>query len=146
LSEDTARSLVNVGISAIDVAGAGGTSWSQVEMYRADTEIRRQVAATFRDWGIPTAESIQMVRRGAPDLPIIASGGLRDGLDVAKAIALGARLAGMAGPFLKAAVVSTEEVLDTVEVTASELRTTMFCIGASSLDDLRDTPHLAKRT
>ena len=146
LSENAARSLVNAGISAIDVAGAGGTSWSQVEMYRADTEIRRQVAATFRDWGIPTAESIQMVHRGAPDVPIIASGGLRDGLDIAKAIALGARLAGMAGPFLKAAVVSTEEVLDTIEVTASELRTTMFCIGALSLNDLRDTPHLAKRT
>ncbi len=146
LSEDTARRLVNAGIAAIDVAGAGGTSWSQVEMYRADTEIRRQVAATFRDWGIPTAESIQMVRRGAPDLPIIASGGLRNGLDVAKTVALGARLAGMAGPFLKAAVVSTEQVLDMIEVTASELRTTMFCIGVLSLDDLRDTPHLAKRT
>jgi isopentenyl-diphosphate delta-isomerase len=141
-SEEMARLLANVGIAAIDVAGAGGTSWSQVEMYRADTEARQRVAATFRDWGISTAESIRMVRQGAPHLPVVASGGLRNGLEIAKTIALGAQLAGMAGPFLKAAVVSAEVVLDTIEVTASELRTTMFCIAAASLDELRDTPHL----
>jgi isopentenyl-diphosphate delta-isomerase len=146
ISEETARRLANAGIAAIDVAGAGGTSWSQVEMYRADTETRRRVAATFRDWGIPTAQSIQMVQRGAPHVPVIASGGLRNGLDIAKTIALGARLAGMAGPFLKAAVVSTKEVLETVEVTAWELQTTMFCIGAASLDQLSNTPHLVHRT
>jgi isopentenyl-diphosphate delta-isomerase len=145
-SEDTARHLANAGVAAIDVSGAGGTSWSQVEMYRADTEARRRVAATFRDWGIPTAESIDMARRAAPHLPVIASGGLRNGLEIAKTIALGAHLAGMAGPFLRAAVVSTEAVLDTVEVKASELRTTMFCIGAASLDQLRDTPYLVCRT
>lgn len=144
VSEDTARLLASAGIAAIDVAGAGGTSWSQVEMHRADSEARRRVAATFRDWGIPTAESIQMVRRGAPHLPVIASGGLRNGLEVAKSIALGAQLAGMAGPFLKAAVVSTEAVLETIAVTVSELRTSMFCIGASSLDKLRDTPYLIR--
>jgi isopentenyl-diphosphate delta-isomerase len=143
-SEDVAHRLADVGISAIDVAGAGGTSWSQVEMHRADSAVRRRVAATFRDWGIPTVESIQMVRRGAPDLPIIASGGLRNGLDIAKAIALGAQLGGMAGPFLKAAVVSVEAVLEVIQVTASELGTTMFCIGARSLNELRDTPHLIK--
>ena len=143
-SEAVARCLANAGVAAIDVAGAGGTSWSQVEMYRADTEARRRVAATFRDWGIPTAESIQMVRRGAPQLPIIASGGLRNGLEVAKTIALGAQLAGMAGPFLKAAVVSTEAVMETIEVTLSELRTTLFCVGATSLDKLRDTPYLVR--
>lgn len=141
-SEDIARRLADVGIAAFDVAGAGGTSWSQVEMYRAASEARRRVAATFRDWGIPTAESIQMVRRGAPLLPIVASGGLRNGLEVAKTIALGAHLAGMAGPFLKAAVVSTEAVLETVAVIVAELRTAMFCINAASLDKLRDTPYL----
>ncbi len=113
-------------------------------MYRADTEARRQVAATFRDWGIPTAQSIRLVRQGAPHLPIIASGGLRNGLEMAVAVALGARLAGMAGPFLKAAVVSAEAVLETIEVTISELRTAMFCIGAASLDELRDTPYLVR--
>ena len=143
-SQEAARRLAEAGIAAIDVAGAGGTSWSQVEMHRADTETRRRVATPFRDWGIPTAESIQMVRQGAPHLPIVASGGLRNGLDVAKTIALGARLAGMAGPFLKAAVVSADAVLETVEVTVSELRTAMFCIGVASLDELHDTPHLVR--
>jgi isopentenyl-diphosphate delta-isomerase len=146
ISEDMARRLADVGIAAIDVAGAGGTSWSQVEMYRAASEARRRVAATFRDWGIPTAESIQMVRRGTPHLPIIASGGLRNGLEVAKTIALGAHLAGMAGPFLKAAVVSTEAVLETVEMIVSELRTAMFCVNAASPDKLRATPYLARET
>jgi isopentenyl-diphosphate delta-isomerase len=145
-SEEMARHLANAGVAAIDVAGAGGTSWSQVEMHRADTEARRRVAATFRDWGIPTAQSIQMIRQGAPHLPIIASGGLRNGLDVAKTIALGARLAGMAGPFLKAAVISTDAVLETIEITAAELRITMFCISAQSLDEVRGTSHLVRRT
>jgi isopentenyl-diphosphate delta-isomerase len=145
-SEDVAHHLANAGVAAIDVSGAGGTSWSQVEMYRADTEARRRAAATFRDWGIATAESLQMVRRAAPHLPLIASGGLRNGLEIAKTIALGAHLAGMAGPFLRAAVVSTEAVLDSIEVATSELQTTMFCIGAASLDELRDTPYLVHRT
>jgi isopentenyl-diphosphate delta-isomerase len=145
ISEEAARQLADAGIAAIDIAGAGGTSWSQVEMYRADTEARRRVAATFRDWGIPTAESICMVRRAAPQMPVIASGGLRNGLDIAKTIGLGAQLAGMAGPFLKAAVVSIEEVLNTIEVTTFELRTTMFCIGAASLSSLCDTAHLVRK-
>jgi isopentenyl-diphosphate delta-isomerase len=143
-SQEAARRLAEAGVAAIDVAGAGGTSWSQVEMYRADTAARRQVASTFRDWGIPTAASIAMVRQGAPGLPIVASGGLRNGLDVAKAIALGAHLAGMAGPFLKAAVISPQAVLETIQVTAAELRIAMFCVGAASLAELRDTPHLVR--
>ncbi len=143
-SQEVTRRLADAGIAAIDVAGAGGTSWRQVEMHRADTEVRRQVAATFRDWGIPTAESIQMVRRGAPGLPIIASGGLRNGLDVAKTVALGAQLAGMARPFLQAATVSAAAVLEAIEITTAELRTVMFCIGAASLAELRDTPHLVR--
>jgi isopentenyl-diphosphate delta-isomerase len=143
-SQEAARRLAEAGVAAIDVAGAGGTSWSQVEMYRADTGVRRQVAATFRDWGIPTAASIAMVRQGAPGVPIVASGGLRNGLDVAKTIALGAQLAGMAGPFLKAAVISAQAVMETIQVTAAELRTAMFCIGAASLAELRDTPHLVR--
>ncbi len=143
-SQEAAHRLAEAGVAAIDVAGAGGTSWSQVEMYRADTDARRQVAATFRDWGIPTATSIAMVRQGAPGLPIVASGGLRNGLDVAKTIALGAQLAGMAGPFLKAAVISAQAVLETIQVTAAELRVAMFCVGAASLAELRDTPHLVR--
>ncbi|RLC57998.1 MAG: type 2 isopentenyl-diphosphate Delta-isomerase, partial [Chloroflexota bacterium] len=90
ISEEVARRLAGAGVAAIDVAGAGGSSWSQVEMHRATTERHRRVAAAFADWGIPTAESLLMTRRGAPGLPIIASGGIRDGIQMAKAIALGA--------------------------------------------------------
>jgi isopentenyl-diphosphate delta-isomerase len=108
MSEEAAKRLASAGVAAIDVAGAGGTSWSQVEMHRARTESQKRVAAAFIDWGIPTAEAIQNVRRSAPNLPIIASGGLRDGIDVAKCVALGAGLCGLASPFLKAAAVSVE--------------------------------------
>jgi len=143
-SAEAARRLAEAGVAAIDVAGAGGTSWSQVEMHRAPTETYRQVAAAFRDWGIPTAESIRLVRQGAPGVTVIASGGLRNGLDVAKTVALGARLAGMAAPFLKAAVISTEAVLEAIQVIVTQLRIAMFCIGAARLDDLRDTPYLVR--
>ena len=142
---DTARRLADAGVAAIDVAGAGGTSWSQVEMYRAPTEIHRRVAAAFVDWGIPTAESITAVRQSCPDLPIIASGGLRNGLDIAKSIALGAQLGGMAGPFLKAAVQSLDAVLDEIEIVNQQLRITMFGVGACNIEALQNTDRLQKR-
>lgn len=142
---DTARRLAEAGVAAIDVAGAGGTSWSQVEMYRAPTEIRRRVAATFIDWGIPTSEAILAVKQSCPDLPIFASGGLRHGLDIAKCVALGATLGGMAGPFLKAAVKSVQAVLDEIEIARTELRIAMFAIGAASLTELQQTERLGRR-
>src|SRR5678810_902133 len=101
ISEQAARQLASAGVAAIDVAGAGGTSWSQVEMHRARTETQKRVAAAFIGWGIPTADAIQNVRRAAPSLPVIASGGLRDGIGAAKCLALGAGLVGLASPFLK---------------------------------------------
>ncbi|MDM8532277.1 type 2 isopentenyl-diphosphate Delta-isomerase [Anaerolineales bacterium HSG25] len=143
-AEDTVRQLSNAGISAIDVAGSGGTSWSQVEMYRAETEIQRRVAATFVDWGIPTAEAIIAAKRGAPNLPIIASGGLRNGLEIAKTITLGATVAGMAGPFLKAADNSYQTVLDEIEITHQELRVAMFGIGVDSIAKLQQTDRLKR--
>ena len=103
-SEADVRLLAEAGVKAIDVAGAGGTSWSQVEMHRAKSESQKRLAAAFIDWGIPTSEAIQNVRRAAPELIVIASGGLRSGVDIAKCIALGASMGGMASPFLKAAV------------------------------------------
>ena len=136
ISEATARRLAACGVSAIDVAGAGGTSWSQVEMHRIVDERKARVAAAFRGWGIPTAESIRAVRRGAPDLIVIASGGLRDGIDIAKCIHLGARLGGMAGLFLKAAVISTEVVEQAIEEIRQEIKVCMFATGAGSLRQL----------
>jgi isopentenyl-diphosphate delta-isomerase len=140
ISAETARQLADAGVAAIDVAGAGGTSWSQVEMHRAAKEIDRRVAASFRAWGIPTVESLLAVRQAVPDLPIIASGGLRSGLDVAKVVALGASLAGIAGPFLKAAATSAAVVADLVEELTRTLRIAMFSVGAENVAALQSTP------
>ncbi len=140
ISEAAATRLAEAGVAAIDVAGAGGTSWSQVEMHRAKTETQKRVAAAFIDWGIPTAEAIQNVRRVAPGLPVIASGGLRDGIDVAKSLALGAGLCGLASPFLKAAAVSVEATAETIAELARELRIAMFAAGAATIAQLQATP------
>jgi isopentenyl-diphosphate delta-isomerase len=137
ISERTAKLLSDCGVAAIDVAGAGGTSWSQVEMYRAPDEFTRELAATFVGWGIPTAESILNVKKAVPDMTIFASGGLKDGLDIAKCIALGATLGGMAGPFLKAAAVSTDNVVETIRLIARQIQVTMFACGASRLHKLK---------
>jgi isopentenyl-diphosphate Delta-isomerase len=139
ISPRAARQLAGAGVAAIDVAGAGGTSWSQVEMYRARTDIQRRVAEAFVDWGIPTADSVRNARAYAPDLPVIASGGLKNGVDGAKCIALGATLFGMAGPFLRAATVSDQAVRDEVEIMLRQLRTVMLCTGAANLPALQKT-------
>ena len=140
ISEEVARLLAEAGVAAIDVAGAGGTSWSEVEMRRAGSESARRIAESFADWGIPTAESVQMARRGAPRTTIIASGGIRTGVDVAKAIALGADAAGMASPLLKPATVSAEAVGERIREVLEELRTAMFCVGARSIQELKSAP------
>jgi len=136
-SAEDARRLAGAGVAAIDVAGAGGTSWSQVEMYRARDEGQRHLAAAFIDWGIPTAESIRQVRAAAPHLPVIASGGLRSGVDIAKCLALGAVLGGMAGPFLKAAAQSLQATIDTIAILRREIQICMFATGSPDLQALR---------
>jgi isopentenyl-diphosphate delta-isomerase len=142
ISAAVAQRLVEAGVAAIDVAGAGGTSWSQVEMHRAPTAHRRRLCAAFADWGIPTAEALVEVRAALPHIPLVASGGLRDGLDLTKALALGADLGGMAGPFLKAADVSAEAVAQLAYEMGQVLRTAMFCLGITTLPDLKGTPAL----
>jgi len=136
ISVRTAKLLASCGVSAIDVAGAGGTSWSQVEMHRAPGEFTRQLASTFVRWGIPTVESILNVRLAAPKIPVFASGGIKDGLDIAKCIGLGASLCGMAGQFLKAAAISTENVVEMTKLTRRQLEVTMFACGAGTLEEL----------
>lgn len=136
-SAGDARRLAEAGVAAIDVAGAGGTSWSQVEMHRARDESQRHLAAAFIDWGIPTADSILQVQAAAPHLPVIASGGLRSGVDIAKCLALGAVLGGMAGPFLKAAAQSLEITLETIAIIRREIQICMFATGAPDLQALR---------
>jgi isopentenyl-diphosphate delta-isomerase len=137
ISERTARILADCGVSAIDVAGAGGTSWSQVEMHRAPDEFTRELAATFVGWGIPTAESILNIKKAAPKMTIFASGGLKDGLDIAKCIALGAILGGMAGPFLRAAAVSDEKAIEIIRLTARQIQVSIFAAGVGRLEDLK---------
>lgn len=141
-SEKNVRDLANAGVAAIDVAGSGGTSWSEVEYHRAPTAYHARVAAAFADWGIPTADAIQYAVTAAPHLPVIASGGLRDGIDIAKSIALGAIAGGLAGPFLKAADVSTEAVDQLIRELSAQLRVAMLCSGASSIAELQKTPLL----
>jgi isopentenyl-diphosphate delta-isomerase len=137
ISADVARRLVDCGITAIDISGAGGTSWSQVEMHRTETERQQKIASAFVSWGIPTAKALIDVREELPEIPIIASGGLRSGMDVAKCIALGANLCGMAGPFLKTAVESTESVLELIDLIVAEIRISMFATGSRNLESLR---------
>ena len=146
ISADGARRLVEAGVAAIDVAGSGGTSWSQVEMYRAPTERRRRLCAEFAHWGIPTAEAVTQVRAALPEIPLIASGGLRSGMDLAKSLALGADLGGLAGPFLKAANVSTQAVAELADELADMLRIAMFCTGIANVEELQGTPALQCRT
>lgn len=142
ISGATARRLIEAGVGAIDVAGAGGTSWSQVEMHRAPTERLRRLASAFADWGIPTAESLLAVghvRRQLerPGVHLFASGGIRSGQEIAKCAALGADLVGLASPFLKKAVAGAEEVAEEMDILTTELRITMFCSGAGDLATLR---------
>lgn len=136
ISERSAKILADCGVQAIDVAGAGGTSWSQVEMHRAPDEFIRELAATFVGWGVPTADSILNVKKAVSDMTVFASGGIKDGLDIAKCIALGATLGGMAGQFLKAASVSTERVVEVIKLTKQQINITMFATGAETLKKL----------
>src|SRR5262249_5576521 len=128
LAPDTVRQLVAAGVAAVDVAGAGGTSWSEVERHRIADPVRARVAEAFAGWDIRPAEALRQARAVAPGTTLIASGGVRDGLDVARAIALGADLVGLAGPFLRAAAAGAEAANDLVTELAEVLRLAMFCV------------------
>jgi isopentenyl-diphosphate delta-isomerase len=143
-SKQDVNLLAQAGVKAIDVAGAGGTSWSQVEMYRAKDDTQRNLAAAFSDWGIPTAEAILNVLQAAPGLEIIASGGLRTGIDTAKCIALGASLGGIAGPFLKAATQSMDETIKLINLFKKEISICLFATGSATLDQLRQAKLVKK--
>jgi len=143
---ETARQLHEAGVAFIDVAGAGGTSWSQVEKFRNKDHVRRAVAEAFADWGNPTAECIVDVRSKLPGAAIIGSGGLNTGVDAAKALALGANLAGLGRAVLEPAVHSEKRLDELLERVELELRTVMFGIGAANIDELRSTSRLVRRS
>jgi isopentenyl-diphosphate delta-isomerase len=137
ISADVARQFVDAGVAAIDVGGAGGTSWSEVERHRAPTARLRRICAAFAGWGIPTADSLMVVRTVAPTLPLVASGGLRSGVEAATAIALGADLVGFAAPLLRAAAASERGAHAMLTELVDVLRVSMFCCGAGDMAQLK---------
>lgn len=137
ISANVAKRLVALGVSAIDVAGAGGTSWSAVEGRLATDPVKQAMAATFREWGIPTAESLRQVREAVPDIPVIASGGIRHGLDAAKAIRLGASLVGFGGSALRSAAEGPEGIIEFLQIARETLRVAMFATGSGDIAALR---------
>ncbi|GAC1658070.1 MAG: type 2 isopentenyl-diphosphate Delta-isomerase [Candidatus Dormibacteraceae bacterium] len=143
LAADVVERLFAAGAAAVDVAGAGGTSWSEVERLRL-TGVDAAVALAFRSWGIPTADAIIGARTAAGDGTVIGSGGITGGIEVAKALALGADLAGIAGPFLRAAAAGPEAAADFAEEVIRVLRTAMFAVGARNLAALRAEPRLRR--
>ncbi len=144
ISGAMAEKLLAAGVAAIDVAGAGGTSWAKVESERAENPLQRRLGMTFADWGLPTAECITDIRAKSPQVPLIASGGLRHGLDAAKALALGADIAGMALPFLQAAAQSETALYDLVEVLLAEITTVLFCTGNTTIEQLKHSKALQR--
>jgi isopentenyl-diphosphate delta-isomerase len=140
ISGPLARRLVDVGVSVIDVAGAGGTSWAAVEAERAATPHQKAVASAFVDWGQSTAAAIIDVRTHCPTAVIIGSGGVKSGLDAAKAIRLGADIVGQAAGVLHAATQSAQAVVDHFNIVIDQLRVACFCTGSLTLDELRRAP------
>ena len=137
ISVPVARQLADAGVAMLDVAGSGGTSWAAVEGERAATPHARAVAMAFADWGIPTAQALRDLHQALPQMPLIASGGVSDGIDVARAIALGATLAGQAAGVLGSATASADAVIAHFQIIIEQLRVACFCTGSGSLHALR---------
>jgi isopentenyl-diphosphate delta-isomerase len=141
ISMDVAKRLQSAGVSAINIAGSGGTSWAGVEKLRAETAHdpnKINLGELFWDWGIPTAVSLIEVRKSVK-IPVIASGGIRNGLEIAKCVALGANMCGMAFPFLRHASKSLESLYEFTSRTLIELRSAMFLVGSKNINQLAKT-------
>jgi isopentenyl-diphosphate delta-isomerase len=136
ISNSVAKKLIEAGVAAIDVAGAGGTSWAKVEANRITDENMRKIAFDFSNWGIPTASCIREIRSIDKKIPLIASGGIHNGIEITKCIALGANLCGMAGGLLKAGADSAQKVIDEIEYVEKELRIAMFVAGKQNISSL----------
>ncbi len=134
ISAESAKQLIEAGIDFIDIEGAGGTSWAAVETYRAEDKYFGEL---FWDWGIPTAVSTVEVT-DAVNVPVISSGGIRNGLEAAKAIALGADAVGMALPFLKNSA-SQDDLNKFIERFNDSLRIAMFLVGANNIEELKQS-------
>ncbi len=137
ISETTAEKLAKLPISAVETAGVGGTSWAKVESFRAESAVQQGAGQELATWGVPTAESILACKKMLPDIPIIASGGVRSGVDIAKSIALGAHLGALAKPFLHAAQNGTDAVVERIEQIIEEIRTVCFVTGCETPGELQ---------
>ncbi len=137
ISVEVAEKLIEAGVSCIDVAGAGGTSWALVEKFRNTEPTRIDMCDHFSDWGIPTVQCLKEIRRDFPAIPMIGSGGIKTGIDVAKCIAMGASLAGTAGPLFRVAAESQEALDFKLKQFVDELKIAMFVTGSKNLDELR---------
>jgi isopentenyl-diphosphate delta-isomerase len=141
IAAEEAKKLETAGVKGVDVSGAGGTSFAAVEYYRAKgakNHFQRRLGGAFWDWGIPTAISIVEISKTI-NLPVIASGGVRDGLDAGKALALGASLASLSLPALQTAVKGVKETVKALVTMKEELRNVMFLVGADEVQALRKT-------
>jgi len=142
ISMEVARKLENIGVKFIDIAGLGGTSWASVEYYRAkanSNKILEALGKTFWDWGIPTVASLIEVK-SSTKIKVIASGGIRTGLDAAKSIALGAEAVGLALPLLKQAIKGVKQTMQFLKIIIEELKTAMFLTGSKNLIELKNVP------
>jgi len=138
-----AKKLVDAGVHYIDVAGAGGTSWSQVEKLRTRDPLREAAAEAFNQWGLPTKDCLVSVRSKLSSTPLVASGGMKTGLDAAKAITIGADVVGYARTLLQAATESVEEVMNVMDQIEFEMKMAMFGIGVTSIEELKNTKRVS---
>jgi isopentenyl-diphosphate delta-isomerase len=144
LSSSVALKMKRAGASMLDISGAGGTSWVKVTRFLKKDSMG-DFGSNFNDWGIPTADSLVSVKEAAGDLPLIASGGIRNGIDIAKVLALGASYSGMSLPLLGPAMESVEAVKDKIEGILKELKMVMFCCGVPDLTALGKGECIQKR-
>ncbi|UJF25418.1 type 2 isopentenyl-diphosphate Delta-isomerase [Suttonella sp. R2A3] len=141
LSPDDIALGKQAGVRYFDVAGRGGTSWSRIEHHRR-SDPHDDIGLVFQDWGLTTVEALNLAHAAHPDVTLIASGGIRNGIDIAKAVALGAHVCGIAAPLLKPALHSTAAVIEAIERLAREYRTALFLLGCTHTDALRHQTHL----
>ncbi len=132
-----AQRLIDAGVKWIEVAGRGGTSWASIENARIDAPREQQIAAPFLNWGMDSAALIPQLRHQSSQLGLIASGGLRDGLDIARSLRLGANFSAIAQPFLQPALESSAAVIEKIDIFREQLRWAMFLTGSRDLKQLK---------
>lgn len=121
----------------LDIAGAGGTSWAAIEAERASTPYHRALAMAFADWGTPTTTALREIREALPNMPLIASGGIRNGVDAAKAYCMGAQLVGQAAAVIHSAALSTDAVIEHFQLIIEQIKVACFCTGSTDIAALR---------